>query len=250
MTYDPYQTHSALGAYAGLATPFQSPYLSPNPAAAFNPLGAGYSSIAGIHPHLQLAQILASRTALPQSFGAPPWTTGLNNPLLTAALLQNPLLASAVLQNPLLAATLESPLMNPLFGQTPFGAQPNPFNPYIGQTVPQLGQIPPQFGQMGSPYGQIPPQFGQIGSPYGQIPPQFGQMGSPYGQIPPQFGQIGSPYGQIGSPYGQIGSMLAPQSWVGQPGLYGSHPLGQVHPLISQLIGRGFPGAGIFPTSL
>ena len=229
MTYDPYQTHSALGAYAGLATPFQSPYTSLSPAAAFSPLGAGYSPIAGIHPQLHLAQILAARTALPQSLAASPWTTGLNNPLLASAVLNNPLLASAVLQNPLLAATLENPLMNPLFGQTPFGVQPNPFNPYVSQTVPQLGQIAPQFGQTGSPYGQIPPQFGQLGSPYGQIPPQVGQ---------------------IGSPYGQIGSMLAPQSWVGQPGLYGSHPLGQVHPLISQLIGRGFPGAGIFPTSL
>jgi hypothetical protein len=236
MTYDPYQTNSALGAYAGLATPFQSPYTSLSPAAAFNPLAAGYSPIAGIHPQLHLAQMLAARTALPQSLAASPWTTGLNHPLLASAVLNNPLLASAVLQNPLLAATLENPLMNPFFGQTPFGVQPNPFNPYASPTVPQLGQIPPQFGQIGSPYGQIPPQFGQIGSPYGQIPPQVGQLGSPYGQIPPQVGQLGT--------------MLAPQSWVGQPGLYGSHPLGQVHPLISQLIGRGFPGAGIFPTSL
>ena len=86
--------------------------------------------------------------------------------------------------------------------------QPYPFNPYIGQTIPQLGQI-------GSSYGQITPQFGQIGLPYGQI-----------------------------------GSVLAPQSWVGQPGLYGRHPLSQVHPLVSQLIGRGFGGAGVFPPSL
>ena len=114
------------------------------------------------------------------------------------------------------------PRSNPIIGQTPFGVQPYPFNPYIGQTVPQLGQI-------GSPYGQITPQFGQIGLPYGQITPQFGQ---------------------IGLPYGQIGSVLAPQSWVGQPGLYGSHPLSQVHPLVSQLIGRGFGGAGVFPPSL
>ena len=185
--YDPYQTHSALGAYAGLATPFQSPYQSPylslNPAAAFNPLAAGYSPIAGILPQLHLAQILGARTAVPQLLAASPWITGLNNPLL----------ASAMLQNPLLAATLENPLANPIFGQTPFGVQPYPFNPYIGQTIPQLGQIAPQFGQ--------------------------------------------------------IGSVLAPQSWVGQPGLYGSHPLGQVHPLVSHLIGRGFPGAGMFPTS-
>src|SRR6266850_2173158 len=228
MTYDPYQTHSALGAYPGLATPFQSPHLfqSPymplNPVAAFNPLAAAYPPIAGILPQLHLAQILAARAAVPQ-LTASPWTSGLNHPLL----------AAAVLQNPHIAATLENPLLNPILAQTQFGAQPYPFNPYLGQTAPQLG----------SPYGQIPPQLGQIGSPYGQITPQFGQLGSPYGQIPPQFSQIGSPYGQIGS-------MLAPQSWVGQPGLYGSHPLSQVHPLVSQLIGRGFPGAGTFPPTL
>jgi hypothetical protein len=221
-----------------------------NPVAAFNPLAAAYPPIAGILPQLHLAQILAARAAVPQ-LTASPWTSGLNHPLL----------AAAVLQNPHIAATLENPLLNPILAQTQFGAQPYPFNPYLGQTAPQLGspygQIPPQLGQIGSPYGQIPPQFGQIGSPYGQITPQFGQIGSPYGQITPQFGQLGSPYGQIppqfsqiGSPYGQIGSMLAPQSWVGQPGLYGSHPLSQVHPLVSQLIGRGFPGAGTFPPTL
>jgi hypothetical protein len=238
-----------------------------NPVAAFNPQTAGYPPVAGISPHhLQLAQILAARASVPQLLAASPWTSGLNNPLL---------------QNPLIAATLENPLMNPIFAQAQFGAQPYPFNPYIGQSVPQFGhngspygqippqfgqngspygQIAPQFGQMGSPYGQIPPQFGQMGSPYGQIAPQFGQMGSPYGQIPPQFGQIGLPYGQIppqfghnASPYGQFGSIPAPQSWVGQPGLsglYGSPALGQLHPLVSQLAGRGFPGAGMFPTGL
>jgi len=198
MTYDPFQTHSALGAFPGTTTPFQSPYSfqSPytplNPATAFNPLAAAYPPIAGISPQqLQLAQILAARAAVPQLLAASSWTTGLNNPWL----------ASAVLQNPLIAAALENPLLSPLFAQTQFGLQPHQLNPYMGQTIPQ-------------------------------------------------FGQIGSPYGQPGSPYGQIGPMLAPQSWVGQPGLYGSHVPGQVHPLISQLVGRGFHGAGMFPTSL
>jgi len=198
MTYDPYQTHSALGGYPGLTTPFQSPYMSPNPqATAYPPIG--------INPYL--AQILAARAAVPQLLAASPWASGLNNPLL----------ASAMLQNPLLAATLENPLVNPIYAQSPFGAQPSPFNPYIGQTAPQIGQQPYPF----NPYA---------------------------GQTPPQIGQIAPQFGQIGSPYGQLGSMLPPQSWVGQPGLYGSHPLGQAHPLLSQLIGRGFPGAGMFPT--
>src|SRR5262249_44645666 len=119
MTYDPFQTHSALGPYSGLMTPFQSPYTSLNPVAAFNPLAAAYPQTAGIIPHLQLAQILAARASSP-------WNSGLNNPLL----------ASAVLQNPLLAATLENPLMNPIFVQTHLGAQPNPFDPHNTHASP------------------------------------------------------------------------------------------------------------------
>ena len=187
MTHDPFQIQSALGAYSGLATPFQSLYSSLNPVAAFNPLAAAYQPMAGIIPQLQLAQILAARAAVPQLLATSPWSAGLHNPLL----------ASAVLQNPLIASALENPLVNQLIAQAQFGAQHNPFNPYIGQQVPQ-------------------------------------------------FGQIGSPYGQVGSPYGQISPMLAPQSWVGQPGLYGNSPLGQVHPLVSQLVGRGLQ-AGMFP---
>jgi hypothetical protein len=205
--HDPFQIHPALGAYSGLATSFQSPYSSLNPVAAFNPLAAAYQPMAGIIPQLQLAQILATRAAIPQLSAASPWSNGLNNPLL------------ALLQNPLIAASLENPLVNQLIAQTQFGAQQhNPFNPYIGQQVPQFGQQVPQFGQ------QVP-QFGQ------QVP-QFGQ------QVPP--------YWQIGSPYGQISPMLAPQSWVGQQGLYGNSPLGQVHPLVSQLLSRGLQ-AGMFP---
>ena len=193
MTYDPYQIHSALGAYSGLATPLSSPYLPLNPVTAFNPLATAYPLMGGIIPQLHLAQILAARAAVPQLLATSPWTNGLTNPLL----------AAAVLQNPLLAATLENPLLNPILTQTPFGVQSYPFSPFAGQPVPQIAP------------GQIVPQFVQIGSPYAQIL-----------------------------------SMLAPQSWVGQAGLYGSHPLSQVHPLVSQLIGRGFPGAGIFPPSL
>jgi hypothetical protein len=203
MMHDPFQTLSALGAYPG-QNPFQSPYAQHNPV-AFNPYAAAYPpSVGGIPPQL-LAQILAARAAVPQFQPQSPWSSGLNNPLLAAAVLQNPLIAGG-LENQL-------QLMNPIFAQSQFGPQqPYPFNPYIGQGVPQ-------FGQMGSPYGQI---------------------GSPYGQT-------GSPFGQIGSPYGQLGPMLAPQSWVGQPG-YGSHA-GQLHPFVAQLAGRGFQ-AGVFPGSL
>src|SRR5579872_2162399 len=219
MTYDPFQIQSALSAY-----PFQSPYMQLNPVAAFNPLTAPYLPTAGISPHhLHLAQILAARAAVPQLSAASPWSNGLNN-------LNNPLLAAAVLQNPLIAASLENPLLNPILAQTQFGGQPYGLNPYIGQTVPQYGQMGSPYGQIQQPFGQIPqqfgqtqPQLGQMGSPYGQTPQQFGHNGSPYGQIQPQYGQMGSPFGQIPPQFGQLGQMLAPQSWVGQPGLYGNH---------------------------
>jgi len=114
MTYDPFQTHSALGAYPGVlgaypgtttpfqsSYPFQSPYAPVNPAAGFNPLAAAHPPVAGINPQqLQLAQILAARTAIPHLLAASPWTAGLNNPWLAQALLQNPLIA-AILENPL-----------------------------------------------------------------------------------------------------------------------------------------------------
>lgn len=194
--YDPFQTHSVLGAYPGLISPFQSPYTSLNPMAAFNPLAAAYPPTLGIIPQQlqqllqlqqlqqqqQLAQILAARAAVPQLLSGAPWTTGLNQPLF----------AGSLLQNQLIGAGLENQL-NPIFASTPFGGQPHPFSQYIGQTVPQ-------------------------------------------------------PFATGGSPYGQINPMLAPQSWVGQPGLQPNHG---IHPaLVSQLLGRGLHGAGIFPGTL
>jgi len=127
------------------------------------------------------------------------------NPALQA--LQNPLLAVAVqtiLQNPWLAAVLQNPSIVA-------GLQNSPLNPV-------------QYGsQQQSPYY---PQIGQPGLPYGQ---QQQQLGSPWQQ-------------QLGSPFGQ-GLPLAPQSWVGQPGLLGAgQPFGQVHPLLSQLGVRPWAG--------
>src|SRR3989442_12045985 len=163
MTYDPYQIHSAMGAFPGVTTPFQSPYTALNPLAVFNPL-APYPPIAGggINPQqlqqqLQLAQILAARAGLPQWLAASPWTS-LVNPLL-AAMLQNPLAATG-LENPFV-----NPLVHPLAAHSQVGTQPYPF-------YPQIGQIPPQFGQIPTQYGQTPPQFGQIPPQVRQIQPQ------------------------------------------------------------------------------
>jgi hypothetical protein len=69
------------------------------------------------------------------------------------------------------------------------------------------------------------------------------------------FGQGGSPFGQIGQPYGQqqygqqIGYPLAPQTWVGQPGLFGGgQGFGQFNnPQLSQLGFRPFQVPGISP---
>jgi hypothetical protein len=121
------------------------------------------------------------------------------------------------LQHPLLAAALLS-------------------NPLIAAALHQgaLGSYgQPQFGlQQYSPYQQI----GQMGSPFGQ------QMGSPFGQ------QMGSPFGQIGSPFGQAGYPLAPQSWIGQAGLFGGgQGFGQINPWLSQLGARPFQGQGLSP---
>lgn len=199
--YDPFfQTHSILGAYPGLTSPFQTPYTSLNPLTALSPLTAAYSPTV-IPPPLQqlqqlqqlqlqqqqqqqLAQILAARATIPQLLAASPWIAGVSQPLI----------ASSVLQNPLIGAGLESPFVNPLLLQTALGVQPYPFSPYIGQTIPQ--------------------PFATVASPYG---------------------------------HSQINPMLAPQSWVGQPGLQANHG---IHPaLVSQVLGRGFHGVpGMLPT--
>jgi hypothetical protein len=181
---------------------------------------------------LQLASILAAQAGIPQAFGASPW--GLQNPL------QNPLLAAA-LHNQL--AGMLNPAVNPMyaasnpsFGQQPYGQQP------FGQQA--FGQQP--FGQQ--PFGQQP--YGQ--QAFGQQP--FGQQ--PYGQqfgwqphsMYPQIGQNGIQFGQNGLPFGQIGSQLAPQSWVGQSGMFGGgQGFGQIHPLLAQLNARQFQGPGIYP---
>jgi len=163
MTYDPFQTSSVMGAYPGASNPFQVPYatgLGMNPAATMNPtmnpLALAFQGAGGfgVNPQqLQLAQILAARTAAAQLLGPSPWA---HNPYATAALLQHPLLG----------AGLENPLLNPLLAHSQFGGQPHLFNPHIGQGVSQ-------FGQFGSPYGQIPPLAPQ--SWVGQ--PGFGQTG-------------------------------------------------------------------------
>jgi len=126
MTYDPFQTYSALGSYPGVPSPFSSQF-NPLQAAAVNPMAAyafqptPYPFTGGIHPQLQLASILASRGVLPQPQASPftPFGAGLENPLL------NPILAQLV--------------------------------SHLGQAGSPYGQIGSPFGQTGSPFGQVTP---------------------------------------------------------------------------------------------
>jgi hypothetical protein len=252
MMHNPFQSYQidpTLGAYAGMTTPFSSPYTalqtsSMNPATAMNPLAAtlglplptagipqlgqtGYAGIpnyGSIHPQqLQLASLLASQAAIPQLLGLVPhqatnWQNpyqapAFQSPWITAGL-QNPLL-TAGLQNPLFTVGLHNPLLNPILAQQLLGPQfgLQPYSPYQ-----QIGPFGSPFGQQGSPYQQV--------SPFGQQVSPFGQQGSPYQQVSP-LGQQASPFGQQGLPFGQQPGLPYTQ----QPGLpYGQQqglPYGQ-----------------------
>lgn len=220
MTYDPFQTYSAFGPYAGINNPIGLQYAAlqnslMNPMAAVNP----FATQSGINPQqLQLAAILASQGAIPQLLGLSPYAVGQqHNPLLSA------------LHNPM--AGLQNPQLNPILAS-------------MLASGPQLGYQPQQFGyQPNSPWGQVGSPYGVPGSPMGQ------QIGLPFGQTGQPFGQAGSPFAQqTGSPFGQTGFPLAPQSWVGQGGPFGSGPaFGQGNPLLAQLSGRPFQMPGISP---
>jgi len=208
--YDPSQTYSAMGGYPGVTNPFALPFLATS---AMNP-AAAFNPLAVAYPGIATAGGLhPQQLQLAQILAARAAIPQLLAASPWTAGLHNPL---TVLQNPLLAAGLANPLVHPLL---------NPLvNPILAHQ--QLGaQINPFNPHIGLGIPQLGPQFGQIGSPFGQVGPQFGQI------VP------------------QIGGVLAPQSWVGQPGLYGSQTLGQVHPLVAQLTGRGFHDAGIYPWS-
>ncbi|HWF48608.1 MAG TPA: hypothetical protein VG168_16480 [Bryobacteraceae bacterium] len=258
MTYDPYQTYSALAPYYGLNSPIGSPYAAVTggiPQVTGQTSYPGFNAPGGINPQqLQLASLLASQAAIPQLLGISPWATGLANPLVVAALHNN---------NPLLAAVLQNPQLNPILGASghsmgpQFGYQPNSMygqtgSPYGQQSGSPFGQTGSPYGQQtGSPFGQTGSPYGQqFGSPYGQTGSLYGQQsGSPFGQLGSPYGQqqYGSPYGQGGSPYGQIGSALAPQSWIGQGGPFGGQQFGQGNPLQSQFGARPFQTSGISP---
>lgn len=236
MTYDPYQTYSALGAYPGAPNLFQTPYtaIQPsafNPAAAWNPLianqgmspagpinGISQQGPQGYNPQSQFSPYMMSHLAG-------------QNPLLQAGL-QNPML-----QNPLLQNAMSNPFVAQQLAAQQIAAQQLAAQQYAAQQAAQQYAVAQQLAAQQQ--GLYPQQQGFY--PQQGLYPQIGHIGLAGQQIgQPQIGQPGSPFGQNVSPFGQTGFPLAPQSWVGQAGQFGAQfGGGQVNPfLLAQLTGR------------
>jgi hypothetical protein len=142
-----------------------------------------------------------------------------------------------------------SPYANPAAALNPLAAAVGlPAIPTAG--IPQLGQQ----GYAGYPvHGGINPQQLQLALLFalqGLIPQTAGlspQTGGWQNPLLYPLAQQHVPY----SPIGQINPLLAPQSWVGQPGLPGGgQAFNPIHALASQLGPRPFPAAGISPWAL
>lgn len=176
MTHDPFQTHSAWGAYAGAPTPFNNPYL-----ALQNPQAGGFSQIGQQMPGQQMQQGFGAYGGYGAGIGF--------GPQQQIQQLQQQLQQQQQQQQQLLQQLQQLQLAQALAAQQAIPQLQNPLlnnpmvNPILGQ---QLGQYP-QTGQFGSPYGHI-------GNPYGSgLAPQSwvggGQQG--YGQIHPLLAQFG-----------------------------------------------------------
>jgi len=265
MTYDPFQINPTLGAYSGVTTnPFISSPLTAalqtsllNPAAISQLGQQGIQTYGGINPQqLQLAALLTSQAM------QTPW--GQQSPLLQ----QNPFAPQSIygpfygpqnpitqLQNPLLQAALQTPgiigsiLQNPftqqsIYGQNPFTQLQNPLLQAALQTPGVIGSVlqNPLLqaalqtpGVIGSVL-QNPLLMATLQNPVLQNPVLQATLQNPLLQHTGLHNPIHALTGQVGSPFGQIGQ-LAPQTWVGQPGLLGQglgQTIGQIHPLIAQ----------------
>jgi hypothetical protein len=219
MTYDPFQINATLGANAGMANPFHTPFtalqtpaIGPqtvNPATAWSP-GIPQIVAGGQFGHPGIS-------AFPPGIGAFPQTALLQNPLLMGGLQPGVLQNGA--QNPFLQQLVAQQLAQHIVAQQ-LAAQQIAAQQVAAQLGQQTGGYLPfsQIGLQGSPFGQS--GFGQTG---------YGQGG---------FGQTG--YSQSG--YGQ----MAPQSWVGQAGVPGAAQTNPV--LLAQLTARAFQAQGLNPT--
>jgi len=238
--HDPFQNYATLGSYYGMPTP-GLPYLAAlqasgiNPATAINPLAAtmGLPSIAQMGGIPQTGQ---------QGYGQQPWQQPFGQQQLYG-------------QQPYGQQQLygQQPYgQQQLYGQQPFGQNPGQgfINPQLQLALASQAQAAiPQLLGLSSLGFQHPLLASLLSNPLiaaglhpsaigSYIGPQLGlQPHSPYSQI-----------GQIGSPFGQTPYPLAPQSWVGQGGMFGGgQGFGAIHPLLSQLSGRPFQAQGLSP---
>ena len=166
MTYDPFQTNATLGANAGMANPFNTPFtalqnsaINPqtNPAAGWNP-GIPQMFAGGQFGHPGI-------NAFPQTL---PHTPLLMNGLQPGLLHNN-------VQNPFLQQLAAQQLAQHILSQQ-LAAQQIVAHQIAAQLGQQTGAYSPfsQIGLQGSPFGQ---------NGYGQIAPQswVGQGGVPGG---------------------------------------------------------------------
>jgi len=235
MTYDPYQIYPALGAFSGMPASANFPYAAQQTAqnavaGALNPFAA---AALGLSNNLQNAGIAQTGQQMAPAFGNQQQQGGLSPQQLqlAAAILAAQgvipqLHAQALLGNAGLSQPFVAGLQNPQFAYQP-------------QAV----------------YGQQ--QLGQIGSPFGQQQLNPAYQGNPYQANPYNQHQI-NPYQanvyqanpfQNNQVYGQF-AQLAPQSWVGQPGIFGNpqQAFVQGNPLANNPWGaRNFQAPGISP---
>jgi hypothetical protein len=124
-----------------------------------------------------------------------------------------------------------------LYGQQPFGQNPGP-----GLVGPHL-HLASALSSLGLQHPLLASLLSNPLIAAGLYPSALGSYTGP------QFGlQPNSQMGQIGSQFGQAPYPLAPQSWVGQGGLFGGgQGFGAIHPLLSQLAARSFQTQGFSP---
>lgn len=222
-----YQTNPGWGAYAGAGIPFGLPQTGLqgsmlNPTTGFNPQTPGFSPFAqqGYPGITGFGQIH------PQQF-----QQGIQGvPQIGAS--QNPI--ATLLQNPLLLAQLQNPFTQ---FQNPLTQLQNP----LTQLQNPLAQLQNPLAQLQNPLAQLQNPLAQLQNPLLQNPhlnPILALSGlgggSPFGWHQHSPYQQQSPYQQFGQ-FGGYGQLL-PQTWLGQPGAYGSNPFA-----------RGFQQQGISP---
>ena len=151
--------------------------------------------------------------------------------------------------------------INPLAAAVGLSAIPTAGIPQLGQQgyagYPVHGGINPQQLQLALLFalqGMIPQAVGLSQQTGGWQNPLLASLNqNPLalaGLQNPLLNPLAQQHAQY-SPIGQINPLLAPQSWVGQPGLLGGgQPFNPIHALASQLGPRPFQTAGISPWAL